>query len=161
MLRTTRTALVLAMLCAAGSGLAAKGPTPPGPHENEKSEAGVKAADDHWLRAEVDGDTDFLSKLLLPGYRSIGATGEAHSREQIIAGAVKNKDSDAMKEKVAAWRASHPSETAVMLHGDSAVVSFYDPTLGPDKGVLSSDIFVYENGGWHAIYSQHSGSKTP
>ena len=160
MLRHTRPLVALVMLCVIGATMASKGPTPAGPHESEKTQAGAQAADDHWLRAEVDGDTDFLEQMLLPGYRSIGATGVAHSREQIIAGAVKNKDSDAMKEKVAAWRKAEPTEIAVLLHGNVAVVSFYDPALGPDKGVRSSDILVYEDGGWHAVYSQHAAAKS-
>lgn len=156
MIRHPRPLVALAMLCVVGATMATKGPTSAGPHEGERTEAGAQAADDHWLRAEVDGDTNFLEQFLLPGYRSIGATGVSHSREQIIAGAMKNKDSDAMKEKVAAWRKAEPTEIAVLLHGNIAVVSFYDPALGPDKGVRSSDILVYEDGGWHAVYSQHA-----
>jgi hypothetical protein len=43
----------------------------------------------------------------------------------------------------------------VVVHGNIAVVSFYDLSLGPDKGVKSSDVFLYEGGAWHAAYSQH------
>jgi hypothetical protein len=44
----------------------------------------------------------------------------------------------------------------VVVHGDTAVISFYDPTLGPQKGVKSSDVFIYVDGHWHALYSQHT-----
>jgi len=154
----TRVTMAVAMLCFATTSMAAKPPTSAGPHESEKTEAGAKATDDHWLRAEVDGDTSFLQQLLLPGYRSIAPNGTAHSREQIIAGAEKNKDSDAEKEKVDAWLKANPIDTAVLIHDNVAVVSFYDPGLGPEKGVRSSDILIYENGGWHAVYSQHSAA---
>lgn len=154
--RIAHAVFALVFLGASSASWAANDATPPGPHESEKSAAGAKAADDHWLRAELTGDTDFLSQLLLPGYRSVDGHGVAISREHIIAGAVKYKNNDKGKEEFAAWQKANPTETAVALHGDIAVVSFYDPALGPDKGVRSSDVLIYENGGWHALYSQHS-----
>ncbi len=156
MRHSARSTFALALICVSLNLLAANGPTPNGAHETEKTAEGAKAVDDHWLRAEVNGDTDFLSHFLLPGYRSVNANGSAISREHIIAGAAKNKDSDKAKQEVAAWMKANPTETAVALHGDIAVVSFYDPALGPDKGVRSSDVLIYEDGAWHAMYSQHS-----
>jgi hypothetical protein len=35
-------------------------------------------------------------------------------------------------------------------------VTFYLKPLGPEKGIMSSDIFVYGDGQWHAAYSQHT-----
>jgi hypothetical protein len=44
----------------------------------------------------------------------------------------------------------------VVLSGDTAILSFYDLKKGPQDGVLSSDIFQYQGGQWHALYSQHA-----
>jgi hypothetical protein len=44
----------------------------------------------------------------------------------------------------------------VVIRGDTGIITFYDPQLGPQNGVRSSDIFVYQGGRWHALYSQHS-----
>lgn len=125
--------------------------------EGEQTAAGAIATDQHWSRAEVYGDTAFLSKLLLPGYRSVGHDGVVHTRAQILAGAVKQgKDTVASIAAVAAYRKAHPYATQVVIEGNTAVLSFYSPALGPEKGVRSSDILVFEDGRWHALYSQHS-----
>lgn len=145
------------MLChCSGRG---QGPHGGGPQENEKTEAGAKADDDYWLHAEADGDADFLERLLL-GYRSIGPYGVVLSRERIIAGTAKNKGSDDAKEKSTVWRKANPPETAMVRHGDVAVVSFYDSMLEPYKGVPPSDILIYENSGRHSVYSQYSTVKS-
>jgi hypothetical protein len=128
---------------------------PPGANEHEQSEAGVRATEDHWSLAEVTGQTEWLEGMLMPGYRSVDPDGVAHSKERIVAGAAKNKGDTSGKAKLDAYRKDHPSGTSVVVHGAIAVVSFYDLSLGPDKGVKSSDVFVYEQGAWHAAYSQH------
>ncbi|WP_250624840.1 nuclear transport factor 2 family protein [Pinirhizobacter soli] len=127
---------------------------PPGTNEHEQSEAGVRATEDHWSLAEVTGQTEWLESMLMPGYRSVD-NGVAHSKERIVAGAAKNKGSTDGKAKLDAYRKEHPSGTSVVVHGNIAVVSFYDLSLGPDNGVKSSDVFLYEGGAWHAAYSQH------
>jgi hypothetical protein len=47
-------------------------------------------------------------------------------------------------------------ETAALIQGDTAIVTFHLKPSGPGKGIMSSDIFVYRDGQWHAIYSQHT-----
>jgi hypothetical protein len=116
--------------------------------EAARNEAAVIAVDQHWLEAEESGDTD---------YRSVGADGVAHPKSAIVAHAAKNRGSDTERRTVEAWIKAHPSGKSVVLHGDSAILSFYDPASGPQQGVRSSDIFVYVDGRWHALYSQHSG----
>lgn len=130
--------------------------------EAQKTVAAVKAVDDHWGEAENHGDTTYLKQLLLPGYRSVGADGVAHSRSQILAGAAKRIDPAASARAVAdsvTYVTAHPSGVSVLLHGNTAVLSFYSRKLGPEKGVKGSDIFVYAGGHWHAIYSEHSTAR--
>lgn len=129
---------------------------PPGANPNEKSENGVRATEDRWQHAEEVGDTDYLEGMLAPEYRSVDPDGQAYSKARIIAGAAKRKGSDEGSKTIEAYIKAHPSGTQIVMHGDLAIISFYKPDLGPTKGLKSSDIFVYENGGWHAIYSQHS-----
>lgn len=119
--------------------------------------AGAIATDQHWSRAEVHGDTAFLGRLLLPGYRSVGHDGVVHTRAQILAGAARQgQDTVASMAAAAAYRKTHPYSTVVVLEGNTAVLSFYSPALGPEKGLRSSDILVFEDGRWRALYSQHS-----
>lgn len=124
--------------------------------ETARTRVAVMAVDHHWMQAEINGNTAWLSHLLLPEYRSIGADGEATSRAEILASAAKHRGSDAFKRKVQAWIKAHPTKKSVVLHGNVAILSFYDPERGAQEGVRSSDIFVYEDGRWRALYSQHS-----
>jgi len=125
--------------------------------ESARSEAAVIAVDQHWLEAELGGDTAWLDDMLLPEYRSVGADGVVHPKATIMAHAAKNRGSDIERRKVEDWLKTHPSGKAVVIHGDTAILSFYDPAKGAASDVRSSDVFVYVDGRWHALYSQHSG----
>lgn len=127
-----------------------------GVDESAHSEAAVIAVDQHWLEAELGGDTAWLDDLLLPGYRSVGADGAVHPKAAIMAHAAKNRGSDTERRKVEAWLKAHPSGKSVVIRGDTAILSFYDPARGAANDVRSSDVFVYVDGHWHALYSQHS-----
>ena len=127
-----------------------------GTDETERTEAAVMAVDQHWMDAELDGDTAWLDAMMLPEYRSVGADGKVHPKAAIVAHAAKNRGSDAERRKVDAWRKVHPSGESVVIRGDTAILTFYDPALGATNGVRSSDVFVYVDGRWHALYSQHS-----
>jgi hypothetical protein len=133
--------------------------------ETRPTREAVIAVDQHWSVAEVSGDTAWLDAMLLPEYRSISADGVAYPKAAIVAGARKNHlHPDKARRKVAAWQKAHPSGTSVVLRDNVAILSFYDLKLGPQKGVKSSDIFLYVDGHWHALYSQHASAskhKTP
>jgi hypothetical protein len=129
--------------------------------ETQHTQAGVMAVDAHWSVAEMTGDTNWLDQMLLPEYRSVNNDGTVHAKAAILAGAAKRKGTDLAKAKqdFADYQKQHPYGTAVTVQGDTAIITFYDPTLGPQKGVKSSDIFVYLDGHWHAMYSQHTAQR--
>lgn len=126
--------------------------------ETARSATAVMAVDKHWLEAETGGDTAWLEQMLLPEYRSVNSTGVATDKAHIVAHAAANRGSDKEKTMVAAWIKAHPSKQSVVLRGDTAILTFYDPKLGPQHGVRSSDVFIFEGGRWHALYSQHSAA---
>jgi hypothetical protein len=126
--------------------------------ETARTAAAVMAVDQHWLEAETGGDTAWLEQMLLPEYRSVNSKGAATAKADIVAHAARNRGSDKERKMVEAWLKAHPSKQSVVLRGDTAILTFYDPALGPQRGVHSADIFVYEGGRWHALYSQHSGA---
>lgn len=129
---------------------------PPAVDETARSAAAVQAVDQHWLEAETRSDTAWLDGLLLPGYRSIGADGKATGKAAILAYAARHGGSAKMKHEVAAWQAAHPLTQQVTLQGDTAIVSFVS-TAPASKGKLySSDVFVYADGRWRALYSAHT-----
>lgn len=118
-----------------------------------RTSAAVIAVDEHWSRAEEHGDTAWLDSMLLPEYRSISADGRILDKKALLTHAATNRGSDKMTRLVAAWRKTHPTDESVVIRADVAIVSFSNPRTGQ---VRSSDVFVYQGGGWHALYSQHS-----
>ena len=121
-----------------------------------KTAAAVIAADEGWLKAEETKDVAYVDNLLLPDYRSVNVDGSVHDKAAILA---HMQTSTSVADRTAAvekWEATHPSETSAVIVGDTAVLTFHLKTQAPEKGVMSSDIFVYRDGEWHAIYSQHT-----
>ena len=121
--------------------------------ESTRTSAAVIAVDQHWLEAEVGGDAAWLDAMLMPDYRTVGADGKVGDKAAILRSAAKNHGSDKMRKQVDAWQKAHPTKQSVVLHGDVAILSFSDPKTGR---ILSSDTFIYKDGGWHALYSQHA-----
>ena len=121
--------------------------------QTARTSEAVVTVDEQWSQAEVRGDTAWLDSMLLPEYRSISADGKVLDKKTLLAHAAKNRGSDAMRKSVEAWQKTHPTKQSVVIRGDVAILSFSDPQTGR---IRSSDIFVYRDGGWHALYSQHS-----
>ncbi len=126
-------------------------------HQAKTADA-VLAADDAWLKAEIAGDTAFLDKLLLPEYRSVGANGKVSDKSMILAHARKAGGSPELAAQVASWKAAHPIRGEVSLFGDTAVLRWVLIKPESNDPVSSSDVFVYRDGQWHAIYSQHTSA---
>lgn len=141
---------VAGLLCLPFSALAASVKPEP------KTIAAVIAADDGWSKAEESGDVAYVDNLLLPDYRSVNSDGSVHDKAVILASAKKNIGSTARIAADEKWRAAHPMGTTTLIQGDTAIATFYLKPLGPEKGIMSSDIFVYRDGQWHALYSQHT-----
>lgn len=102
----------------------------------------VRAAEHQWLYAEFHGDTATLSKLLVPEYRSVSWKG-VKDRPAIFATAKRHL-------------ANHDVEPAygepdIEVHGETAISTFTVPDTS-----YSADVFLFEHGSWHAIYSQHT-----
>ena len=153
---------VVAFLVATATSCRAQAALPhsqPSVDETQKSAEAVIAVDHHWGAAETGGDTPYIARLLLPDYRSVGPVGVVHDRAALLAHTTGNMDPrtrDAARLAADEYRRTHPTQTSVALVDDTAVLTFYSPALGLDKGVRSSDVFVYRDGHWHALYSQHS-----
>jgi hypothetical protein len=128
--------------------------------EAQKTVASLTAVDNHWTQAEVHGDVAYVAALLVPEYVSVNADGIAHPRSAILASTVKNGQSDKMARFAATYMKLHPYGTSVRIQGDTGIVTFYSLKSGLQKGVLSSDIFTYFDGRWHAVYSQHTAVKS-
>lgn len=150
-LSSLRVLFTAALLCPPLTAAAAGNAKP-----EPKTAAGVIAADNGWEKAEETGDVAYVDNLLLPEYRSVSADGSVHDKALILANTKRNVKSSDHANKVAQWEAAHPMETTAVIRGDTAIVTFHLKPAGPGKGIMSSDIFVYRDGRWHAIYSQHT-----
>lgn len=148
--------LILAALFALAIGTKAHA-ADAGTGETAKTAAAVKAVDQHWLEAEEGGDTAWLDGMLLPDYRSVGVAGTFATKAAILAHATQNRGSHKMKQQVAAWQAAHPVEQQVTLQGDTAILSFVSSAPASKGKLYSSDVFVYVDGRWRALYSSHTG----
>jgi hypothetical protein len=121
-----------------------------------RTEAAVIAADEAWGNAEVAGDADFVERLLLPDYVSIGADGKVTNKAKIVAGTRARHASIDYAAKVAAWKAAHPLRADVTIVGDTAILKWVSDKPSAGDPVSSSDVFVYRDGRWHGLYSQHT-----
>jgi hypothetical protein len=121
-----------------------------------RTEAAVIAADDSWGKAEETGNFAFVEGLLLPEYRSISSDGSVHDKAAILASMKKRAGTPGSSASAEQWKAAHPSRTSTVITGDTAILTFTLNRPGSPAAVLSSDIFVYREGRWRALYSQHS-----
>jgi hypothetical protein len=126
--------------------------------ETEHTEAALRAIVEHWTDAEVSGDVAYLEQLLAPEYRSVSAKGASHTRAMLLDHARHNTGSAKARKQVEDFRREHPTEKSVVIHGDLAIVSYFDPELGVDSSIRGSDVFVYESHRWRAVYSLHNGA---
>jgi hypothetical protein len=116
----------------------------------------VIAADEGWSKAEETGDTKYVDALLLPEYRSVSSDGSTHDKAAILAHTAKGENNGEGAAKAEQWRAAHPHRISVEMNGDVAILTFrLDKGVNP-KPVMSCDIFVYRDGRWRALYSQHT-----
>lgn len=120
-----------------------------------KTPEAVKAVDDAWGDAEAKGDAAFVDRLLLPEYRSIANSGRTTTKAEIVAHTTRDRAPDYAR-KVADWKAQRPSRAEVTLTGDTAIVAW--TSTAPGAAVYSCDVFVYRDGRWRGLYSQHTGA---
>jgi Domain of unknown function (DUF4440) len=114
--------------------------------ETTMTVAGVRAVEDHWTQAFLSGDSAYLDALLDPQYVSVGQTGRARPRAEIIE----------LSKKIAATPRKDPvphSDVAIVVHGNAAIA------MASSDTDTSLDVFYYEGGRWHAWYSQHTPRK--
>lgn len=135
--------------------LSTTGPAAAAQPEAKTPEA-VIAADEAWGTAETAGDADFVNRLLLPDYRSVGARGETTRKAAIVARVRQRGPSPSAKAEADAWRVSHPMRGEVTISGDTAILRWTSTATATADAVSSCDVFVYRDGEWHAIYSQHA-----
>ena len=132
----------LVLVTASGSAFAAPAA------ETARSIEGVRAVEAHWKEAFLSGDSAYLESLLDPTYVSVGHSGNARPKAEIIA----------LSKKIAAQPKSPQgadTPSTIVVHDNAAIVT---ATGGGDTSV---DVFYYADGRWHAWYSQHTPVKSP
>ena len=128
-----------------------------------KTAEAVIAADLAWSAAEVRGDATYVDWLLVPAYKSVNPDGSAYEKAAIVRSARARADPAKSAERAAAvtaWRAAHPVRGDVSIIDDTAVLTWISTKPGAKEPISSCDIFVYRDGHWHGLYSQHSSAAT-
>jgi hypothetical protein len=112
-----------------------------------ESEAVIRQLDQKWSQAYWTGDTAFLECLYAANFESADSKGELTTRTQDIAGALKNVGKS--------WTYDPQKyDTKVFMHPHTAVVTFFKGDSA--HGYRGTDIYEYDHGRWHAVYSQSS-----
>lgn len=96
----------------------------------------------------MSGDAAALDDLLDPGYVSISTAGSPRGKAEIIVLAKSYAD-----KHPAAQPGPFPTTSTIRVIGDAAVVTHHNATD------ISTDIFYYAGGQWHAWISQHTAVK--
>jgi len=110
----------------------------------------IKRVEQAWTDAFLHGGTDYLQCLLTQDYVSVSAKGVPRDRMAIIGFAEKNKGKDTPMPSL--------PEPTIEIYGNTAVVRSDSPAAPDGKypAMYSSDIFAFQDGAWHAVYSQHT-----
>ena len=110
----------------------------------------IKQVEHSWTDAFLHGGTDYLQCLLTPDYVSVSAKGVPRDRAAIVAMAEKNKGKNTPMPSL--------PESNIQIYGNTAVVRSDSPADANGKypAMYSSDIFAFQDGVWHAVYSQHT-----
>jgi hypothetical protein len=109
----------------------------------------VKKAEDAWDEAFLHGNAEYLECLLMPDYASVSPKG-SHGKDWEIEHASKNKGSS---EPIPDF----PGMT-FQVHGTTAIARLFHPASadGKQPAAYSADVFIFRDGAWHAVYSQHT-----
>lgn len=121
-----------------------------------RTAAAVIATDSAWTEAEIRGDAAYVEALLLPEYQSVGQGGKITNKAQIVASTRKRGNYSNFGAEVAAYRKDHPTRSDVVIVGNTAVLTWVSLVVNRGEPVASCDIFIYRQGQWHALYSQHT-----
>lgn len=111
--------------------------------------ASLQRVEDKWNDAFLHGHTDYLECLLAPNYISVSPKG-THDRAWELEHARQNQGSTT----------PIPQAPGIMflVHGNTGLMRISKPASpdGKHPADYLSDIFAFENGAWHAVYSQHT-----
>jgi len=106
---------------------------------------GVRQAENAWGKAFITGDVSYLDGLLNTDYVSVDTHGRPHPKAEIIKMA-----QDFAEAHPNTLVSPMPASSSISLKGDTAVVVHHG------EKEISVDVFNFDNGRWHAWYSQHT-----
>ena len=117
------------------------------------------------MDAYLHGGTEYLNCLLVEDYVSVSWKGVPRDKATIVEIARKNagskNDADNKNDGKNTPKPNVP-EPKIRIHGNTAVIysqAAADPN-GKYPAMYSADIFAFQDGAWHAVYSQHTSIQT-
>lgn len=123
---------------------------PPLMHQ-QKDEATIRRLEDGWNIAFLRGGTNFERCLLTSDFTSISRQGRVRVLADELAVAAENKGKNLPIPSFA--------KVTVVMHGNVAVAYATVNSNGPDgkpRTTINADYYVWENGTWHAFFSQQT-----
>jgi hypothetical protein len=116
------------------------------PHQ-QKDEATIQQIETSWNLAITRGDSSFERCLLTADFQQILNKGELRALTDELAMTDKNKGKNRPP--------LHMPPLTVLMHGNVAVAyATWVPTDPTKKSDQTADLFVWENGAWHVLFSQ-------
>jgi hypothetical protein len=117
------------------------------PAHQQKDEATIQQIETAWNLAIARGDSSFERCLLTADFKEILSKGELKTLTDELGFTEKNKGKN------------RPIPTlppiTVLIHGSMAVAyATWVPTDPNKKSDQTSDVFIWENGSWHVVFSQ-------
>jgi hypothetical protein len=118
--------------------------------DERKDAATIQALEAAWSAAFLRGDTDFERCLLTPDFTEITRGGAVKSLADELALAAQNRGKDLLPPPAL--------QIPVMIHGDVAVAYVAVPRNKDGKtfNVYNADYYLWEQGAWHAFFSQQT-----
>lgn len=115
-----------------------------------KDAATIQVLEAAWSVAFLQGDTDFERCLLTADFTEIARDGSVKVLADELGVAEHNRGKNLPPPP--------PLRIPVMIHGDVAVayLSVQRSKDGKPVNVYNADYFVWEQGGWHAYFSQQT-----
>lgn len=94
---------------------------------------------------------------LVADYLDVESNGRPHTKAELIAHTANRKDiwPGTAAEVALAFHRKYPSINKVVIHGNTAILSYYPADTKALPYILAEDIFVYEDGMWKGILSNH------
>jgi hypothetical protein len=123
--------------------------------DQQKDAATVEKLETAFTVAFLKGDTNFEKCLLLPNYSEVSRSGKWRELPDELEGTARNRGKNLSVPEL--------PKVDVLMHGNVAIAHGLFTFTSPDGKTQStrfSDVYVWNDSGWHVLYSQQTPSES-